>query len=109
MFKTLYNKRMSSTPEITQPEISQPQTPKRGRPKGARNVTNYKWRIYEKENDKTYCFISLKEVTERYKLHRATANLLAKNPDKKPRKYNHIRVEKIDLHKHLVPDDQKLI
>jgi hypothetical protein len=103
MFKTLYNKRMS-----LQPEISQTETRCRGRPKNAGNITNYHWRIYEKENDKTYCFVNLKDVTERYGLHRATANLMAKNPDKKPRLYRHIQVEKIKIHKHLIPEDQKL-
>lgn len=79
-----------------------------GRPRNAGNMTNYNWRVQELDNDKAYCFMTLKEVTERYNIHRGTINLVVKNCGGIPKRTNNIKIEKIKLHKFQVPEEEKL-
>ena len=80
-----------------------------GRPANSCNKTNYHWKVYEKDTEQTYCFMSLKDMRERYGINRGTAYLLAKNPETKARKYDNLTISKIKVHHHLIPEEQKVI
>ena len=102
MFKRIIIKRMSNIVEVSQ---ETPIIKKKGSPAGSSNKTHFHWNVVE--DGRLTSYRTLAELKEVYGIHRGTAYLIAKNPDKTPRKYKHIMIKKETIHEHLVPAEQK--
>jgi hypothetical protein len=103
MFKQIFIKIMSNL-IIEECE----NTPKRraGRPAKSKNTTSFHYKVKELDTEKTYRFRTLEDVRDKYGFCRATAYLMWKNPDRVPKKYKNIKLEKEFIHHLLVSSEE---